>query len=259
MNSKYFLYLQDQSKRLFILTLTILSILSATCIKIKIPPPAAETETVTDRDGNVYKTIKIGSQWWMMENLKVKTYLNGDPVIPVLDTATWHHAITGSFCVFDNNSLAPGLLYNGYAVTDNRGLAPAGWHISSDADWTQLEEFLGMGPDEAGKIGWRGSHEAEKLKKSLSQTTITGDWTPISSVWNTNETRFTALAGGCRLFNGKWSVPGLGEEGFWWTSSVRNTDAKMWYRYMDYKNSKIFRYVAPLTYGCSIRCVKDPQ
>jgi uncharacterized protein (TIGR02145 family) len=260
MNSKYVHNSRQPAANIFLFTIFLLCLIIAGCKKKDLQAPAQETDILTDRDGNTYKTVKIGSQWWMAENLKVKTYLNGDSIPYAQDALSWNHVQKGSCCIFDNQALyAPGLLYNGYAVRDNRGLAPSGWHIASDADWAKLEEYVGMSSDVAAKVGWRGSHEAEKLKKALSQTTFPGDWNTYSGVWNTNQTGFTALAGGCRIFNGKWAKPGMGVEGFWWTSSVRYADGQMWYRYMDYKNANIFRYVAPFTYGCSIRCVKDPQ
>jgi uncharacterized protein (TIGR02145 family) len=105
-----------------------------------------EPATVKDIDGNVYKTIKIGSQVWMAENLRVTRYRNGDPIPFVNNTSTWGGLTSGAYC-YPNNDHANveeyGILYNGYAVSDSRNIAPAGWHIPADSEWQQLIDFLG--------------------------------------------------------------------------------------------------------------------
>jgi len=98
--------------------------------------------TVTDIDGNVYQTIKIGDQWWMAENLKVTHYRNSDPIPHVTDGGTWSYLFTGAYCEYDNNPANVaiyGRLYNWYAVGDSRNIAPEGWHVPSDDEWKQLE------------------------------------------------------------------------------------------------------------------------
>ena len=91
--------------------------------------------TVTDIDGNIYQTVKIGNQWWMAENLKVTHYRNGEAIPNVTDNATWTGLTTGAYCEYNNdvNNVATyGRLYNWYAVDDSRNIAPAGWHVASD-------------------------------------------------------------------------------------------------------------------------------
>lgn len=211
--------------------------------------PEKERGTVTDIDGNVYQTVKIGSQWWMAENLKVTKYRNGTAIQQSQTSVQWI-ATTASYCIYDNNVTAPGLLYNYYAVCDTSILAPAGWHIPSDNEWKVLEMYLGMSQEDADQTNWRGSKEGEKLKIEAPQ-----GWIKYSTVWATNESGFTALGGGCRLFNGIWGNPGLTATGFWWASTIYGDQA--YYRYLDYKNTNVFRYCGPKTYGFSIRCVKD--
>jgi uncharacterized protein (TIGR02145 family) len=213
-----------------------------------------ETGSVTDTDNNVYKTVKIGNQWWMAENLNVKKYRNGDPLIDMgskLDSALWNKNKEGAYFI---GSL--GMLYNWYAIGDTRGIAPEGWHIPSDSDWKELEEYLGMNAAEADRVNWRGTNEGNKLKIQGSGSTI---WTnPINEyeVWGTNESGFSAIACGCVMFNGVLGDPGANYAGFWWTSSEQD-DKEAWFRYLDYNKSGIFRFYGSKSYGFSIRCVKD--
>ena len=136
---------------------------------------------ITDIDGNTYKTVKIGKQEWMAENLNVSHYCNGDPIPKAKDE--WSKLKTGAWCYYDHdeeNGKIYGKLYNGYAVYDPRGLAPEGWHVSTDNEWKILMKYLG-GEDIAG----------DKLKEP------TYWWVEDYSV-PTNESGFTALPGGLR-------------------------------------------------------------
>lgn len=212
--------------------------------------PAFETGQVTDIDNNIYKTVKIGKQWWMAENLKVKKYRNGNAIPQAQSDIVWKD-IAAAYCIYYNNANAPGLLYNWYAINDTNNIAPEGWHIPSDEEWKELEMYLGMSPNDADKSCWRGTHEGEKLKIEGTQ-----GWTRFGNVWPTNVSGFTALAGGCRLFNGIWADPGLFSTGFWW-SSTEHQGAEAWYRYLDYKNPDVFRSHVSKAYGFNVRCVKD--
>ena len=209
-----------------------------------------ETGSVKDIDNNVYKTVKVGNHWWMAENLKVKTYRNGIPIPHAQSENEWLNA-TGAYCVYDDNDYAPGLLYNWNSVIDSSNIAPAGWHIPSDQEWKELEIHLGMTQADANKLNWRGTNEGEKLKIEGRE-----GWSAFENVWATNESGFTALAGSCRLSNGTWGDPGLFATGFWWSSSSFS-DNSIWYRYLDYKESRIFRSKISKGYGFSIRCIKD--
>ncbi len=219
--------------------------------------PPVEYGSVTDIDGNVYKTVKIGNQWWMTENLKVRTYKNGTPIKQVTYTdpdSLWAQATKGYFCEFQYNSSFSGvygLLYNWYAVNDTSKIAPDGWHVASDNDWKQLETYLGMTSGDADNVNWRGSHEADKLKIHSPD-----GWTSYGNVWSENESGFSALAGACRLFNGAWADPNIQFTGFWWTSTSHPGN-KAWFRNLDYKKTNVFRYYTYKSYGMSIRCVKD--
>jgi uncharacterized protein (TIGR02145 family) len=220
------------------------------CKKEEEAPVVIETGTVTDIEGTTYRTIKIGNQWWMAENLQVKKYNDGSLIHEAQQPGEWLDSVS-AFCLYENNDAAPGLLYNWYAVTDARKIAPQGWHIPSDAEWQTLEVTLGMSSGEAARVSWRGTDEGNKLKVASPQ-----GWTLYSNLWSTNESGFSALAGSCRLFDGTWGNPGLFATGFWWTISEYPGN-QGWYRYLDYKNNGVFRSHVAMNYGFSVRCVKD--
>lgn len=232
------------------MAIVLLTVLALGCKKDTKTAPAHETGTVTDIENNIYQTVKIGNQWWMAENLKVKKFRNGNLIPQEQNSSDWLNT-TPAYCLYDNNAASPGLLYNYFAIADTNNIAPAGWHIPTDDEWKTLEKALGMSPSEADQFSWRGTDEASKLKTESPQ-----GWTTYGDVWSTNESGFTALAGGCRLYNGTWSDPGLFATGFWWTSTPFDNE-EAYYRYLDYKNDNIFRSHVSQSYGMSIRCVKD--
>lgn len=205
-----------------------------------------ETGTLIDIDGNTYTTVKIGSQWWMKENLMVQHYRNGLAlkVDHGLADTVWAKLDSGYYC---------STAYNYFAVSSPNQLAPEGWHIASDSEWIVMEKYLGMEIDVADEIGWRGSSEGEKLKACYDRTS-NRNWPIYQEVHNTNESGFTALPGTCRFFNGQRNS--LEEEAFWWTSTTFG-EKRAWYRHLDYQHANIFRYYAPFTSGFFVRCVKD--
>ena len=117
--------------------------------------------TVTDIDGNVYKTIKIGNQTWMAENLRTTHYQNGDPILNVKaisDPSEWGKQTSGAYCSYKNttdlDSIATfGLIYNGFAIMDPRNIAPAGWHVPTDAEWDTLINYVAAGDAVTDSIG----------------------------------------------------------------------------------------------------------
>ena len=109
-----------------------------------------------------------------------------------------------------------------------------------------------MKESDAIKNGWRGTDEGDKMKSEGNS-----GWTNFSGVWGTNTSGFTALSGGCRLFNGVWGNPGLFATGFWWTKSESPDHTQSYYRYLDYKKSGVYRSLCDKKYGFSVRCVKD--
>ena len=214
------------------------------------------TGTVTDIDGNVYKTIKIGSQWWMAENLKAVRFQNGDSIYHETQGQQWINLTSEAYCAYlndDNNADVYGLLYNWFAVNDSRGLAPAGWHIPSDEEWKQLEMHLGMDRSEADEAGTRGTVEGGKLK-------MTGTIEEGSGLWfqpNTgadNESGFAALPGGRRGSAGAFLSKG--SHAFFW-SSTSFDGVLAWSRSLHYFDSGCTRESRYKGYGFSIRCIKD--
>ena len=212
-----------------------------------------ETGTVTDVDGNTYKTVKIGNRWWMAEDLRSKHYRNGFNIRKSqVDSVNWSEDSIGAYCeVFDNQQNIIGQFYNFNSLTNSNQLAPEGWHIPTDDEWRELEQYLGMNAAQSEQNGWRGSSEGDKLKMPAPE-----GWTKYGSVWGNNESGFSAAAKGCRMFNGGWGDPGLFAAGFWWSSTQTSND-KAFYRYLDYKQSNIFRGEANLSYGFAVRCVRD--
>ena len=257
--------MKNLNKSIFLILVSIILIVFNYSCKKTDEKPVVESGTMTDIDNNIYNTVKIGNKWWMAENLKVKRYRNGDSIIFVnelgfyLDSAKWNNIDSGAYCIIDNSSSASqnykgklfGFLYNFYAVKDIRNIAPIGWHIPSDAEWKELEEYLGMSTDESVRMNWRGTDQGNKLKVYTAWKTPSD----IYSVWGTNDYGFTAKGGGCCMYNGIWSNPLTFTSGFWWTSSTYNNLPL--YRSLDYNKANIFRYYGPKTYGFSIRCVKD--
>jgi uncharacterized protein (TIGR02145 family) len=184
-----------------------------------------------------FKTVKIGNQVWMAENLDVATYRNGDVIPQVQDDDAWVNLTTGVWCYFDNdasNGTKSGKLYNWYAVNDPRGLAPNGYHIPTDAEWTQLSDYLG------------GDEEAGTKMKSTSGWVENGN--------GTNSSGFSGLPGGLRINNG--SFYNIGKNGAWWSSTEPNAGTA-WYRNLYYNDGNVYRYNYYKNYGFSVRCLRD--
>jgi len=204
---------------------------------------ASSCEKKADNSGNttVYESVTIGTQVWMVKNLNVTKYRNGDAIPNVTDTAQWRSLTTGAYCNYDNattNADTYGRLYNWYAVNDSRNIAPTGWHVASDAEWSILTNYLGG-------VNLAGS----KLKESGSS-----HWLVRNT--GTNESGFTALPGGKR-WHGDGTFGGIGMGGYWWTSSQGYIGAQ--YRdicsYDSYVRYSL--YGEDVKEGFSVRCVKD--
>ena len=200
---------------------------------------AQEGNTAKDLDGNIYKTVQIGNQTWMAENLKTTKYNDGTAIPLVIDNAAWLGLTIPAYCWYENdttNKNSYGALYNGYAINTGK-LCPTGWHVSSDQEWSSLVAYLG-GENVAGS----------KLKE-----TGTTHWTKPNSE-ATNESGFTALPGGSRYTNGFFFT--IKNLGYWW-SSIESKSLNGWYRSMYNRNSAVSRNFYDLTNGFSVRCVKD--
>ncbi len=209
-----------------------------------------ETGTLTDIDGNVYTTIKIGDQWWMAENLNVTHYRNGDPILNLTKNADWYYANQGAYCYYNNDIYdSYGALYNWYVLVDNRNIAPAGWHVPSDEDWKKLEKYLGMDQYKLNDKEWRGTDEGGKLKESG-----TNHW-QSPNTGATNESGFSALPGGYR-YDTSGEFRSKGKSGYFWSSS--NWDGNTpWYRGLGAEESRIYRNYFRKNYGFAIRLIRD--
>jgi uncharacterized protein (TIGR02145 family) len=198
------------------------------------------TGTVLDSDGNTYKTIGIGYQEWMTENLKATKFNNGDSIPLVVNDTLWTELSTPGFCWYNNaegNKNIYGALYNWYAVSSNKKLCPSGWHVSTNEDITTLVNYLG------------GSSIAGGILKE----TGTNHWNSPNT-GATNEYSFTALAGGKRFADGSFDF--MKVEGNWWSLTEYSTlNASYLYILFSYSNS--FQAYYNKKNGMSVRCVKD--
>jgi uncharacterized protein (TIGR02145 family) len=203
--------------------------------------------TLTDIDNNVYSTITIGTQVWMVQNLKTTKYKNGTPIQNI--TNSWSSVSSGAYCWYNNDITYKniyGALYNFYSVNTGN-LAPSGWHIPSDSEWSVLINYL----------GGVGNAEAKLREVGVSHWS-----TPNSGA--TNESGFTALPGG-RRFSGYPvnEFVNISNYGFWWSSSTgQNQNGEAKYRGLSYDGA-IFGENGSLTFsvssghGLSVRCIKN--
>jgi uncharacterized protein (TIGR02145 family) len=226
-----------------------------------VPSFTCGSSTITDYDGNVYNTVQIGSQCWMKENLKTTHYADGSAMVQGTGTSNITGDFTTKYWFVYNDNISNkntyGLLYTWAAVVGNgsgsnanpsgvQGSCPQGWHVSSDAEWKQMEMFLGMSQSQANSIGYRGTIEGGKLKEAGSS-----HW-PSPNSGATNESCFTALPGGG--YDGGYST--LGTMGYWWTiSEESNTNA--WRRILTSSNTQVDRNGVGKNIAHSVRCIKD--
>lgn len=191
-------------------------------------------------NNNKFKEVKIGNQIWMAENLNVSKFRNGDPIPEAKTDEEWKRAgenKQAAWCYYDNdptNGNKYGKLYNWYAVNDPRGLAPKGWRIPSDEEWTSLIHFLG-GDSLAGK----------KMKSTIG-------WNENGN--GSNESNFLGLPGGTRNDNGTFY--NIGSNGYWWSSTELDT-TNAWNRFLYDDYGSVYRYDDSKRDGFSVRCLRD--
>lgn len=205
-------------------------------------------------------SIKIGTQTWMKRNLDVSHYRNGDPIPQVKDPTQWDNIKTGAWCYYNNdptNGEIYGKLYNWYAVNDSRGLAPDGWHVPTDAEWTELENYL-----IANGYNYDGTTTGNKIGKALASAS---GWIPYSVtgvIGNTdypakrNATGLSALPGGFRYEHGTYHYDSIGMLCYWW-AATENPDTFAWVRFLNYSYTGFYRTMHSLGVGSSVRCIKD--
>ena len=200
---------------------------------------SGQPQKVVDRDGNSYAAVQLGSMIWTGKNLDVAHYRNGDPVPEVKDPKEWAILTTGAWCYNDNNQengTTYGKLYNWYAVHDPRGLAPTGWHVATDTEWSALGDLFG-GMENAGE--------------ALKATTL---WKKQSDEVS-KKSGFDALPAGARRdSDGKFMLSG--EYSRLW-SSTESTPKSAWCRSLGYFDAALRKGKANKNTGFSVRCVKD--
>lgn len=200
----------------------------------------------TDNDPGRYPSVIIGTQKWMVRNLDVAHYRNGDRIPQVKDPSKWAGLTTGAWCWYKNDSAngpVYGKLYNFYAVIDPRGLAPKGWHIPSYDEWDLVTTYLG-GPEFAGG----------KMKDTGTIEAGTGLWyAPNADA--TNSTGFTGLPGGFRYWDGTFLAHTLGKNAGWWTSTGSFFGG--YYFHCDNVDGYLYRSDFSSVVGMSVRCIKD--
>jgi uncharacterized protein (TIGR02145 family) len=199
---------------------------------------------ITDSENNTYKTVYIGTQQWMGENLKVSKYSDGTTIPNITDNTQWENNTTGA-CAYYNNDAANnakyGKLYNWYAVSKttngNKNLCPTGWHVPTDAEWTVLQEYLGGNSVAGGK---------------MKEVGITNWISPNTDA--TNKSLFTGLPGGYRANDGYYYY--VGNSGYWWSSAEFNT-SNAWFRYLYSNSGNAYRVSFSKKNGLSVRCLRD--
>lgn len=217
------------SRHLF--ALLFCSVITLGCDKENIPEG-----TVKDADGNVYHTIVIDSQLWMLENLKTTRYNDGTPIIQITDNQIWDTLTIPAYCWHGNNpenKESYGALYNWHVVKTGK-ICPAGWHVPTYEDWMALSTYV---QNDGGRLKEQG----------------TTHWTFPNSQAN-NATGFTALPGSFRGFNGRFGE--LGVSGYWWSDGPYNG---YWGVATGlYHNDFLFDMRStPKLFGMSVRCVRD--
>ncbi len=197
--------------------------------------------SVTDVDGNVYKTITIGNQTWMAENLRVLHYRNGDTIPGITDATKWAQRIKGAYCDYLNDASKAaiyGKLYNWLTIIDTRNVCPAGWHVPVDAEWETLYTTLG---------GYQTTTSDKMREVGITHWAYINDGA-------SNACGFTAIPGGMRDFGGIFFD--VGQTGFWWSATPSGDyyQQEADYYFLD---SGVNSGSGSRLNGLSIRCVKD--
>lgn len=219
--------------------------------------PFLPTGTFIDIDGNRYTTVKIGTQTWMVENLKTTRYRNGDTIPEVQDNTSWTGLTTGAYSNYENsaeNVNTLGRIYNWHAVNDSRNLAPAGWRIPSTAEWLILQNYL----IENG-YNFDGTKLGNKIAKSLAAKTLwkasSGAGAPGNNLSSNNSSGFNGLPGGMRYGN-TGVFASKTDAAYWWTKN-EITGVEAQYRAMFYGYNFFQIFTSLKTHGFGVRCIKS--
>ena len=198
------------------------------------------TTIVKDIDGNQYKTVLIGKQVWLKENLKTTKFNDGTEIKNVTNNDEWANLTSPAYSWYYNDETANkktyGAFYNWYAVNSKK-LCPAGWHVPSDAEWIALATYIRIDSISGGKLKEEG----------------TSHW-KIPNKYATNETGFTALPGGYRSVLGVFNS--LGINGYWWSTTPYNESTILFWN-LRYKYGFFYKYRSEKVCGFSVRCIQD--
>ena len=212
-----------------------------TCGADSVHNPNLTYGSITDQDGNVYKTILIGTQEWMAENLKASHYRNGDLIPVVSNNTAWIGLTTGATCFFNNDSSTNycpyGKLYNWYAVEDLRNVCPTGWHVPTEAEYTLLTNYLA------------GASVAGGMMKSTGTQYWQG-----TNLDATNESGFSGLPGGYRFTAGTFY--NIGYNAHWWSSSLSSSTSPLGASLLS-GDGNVIMGGADKRGGYSVRCLRD--
>jgi uncharacterized protein (TIGR02145 family) len=243
------LLVMKKETKIWIYSLAILGVLlmlSSSCSKKSDSSNSTPTgSTIKDADGNIYHTVTIGTQVWMVENLKTTKYNDGTAIPLVTNSTAWGTLTTPGYCWYNNDSATYkttyGALYNWYAVLTGK-LCPSGWHVPIESDWNTLATYLG-GVNVAGG----------KMKSTGTMGGGTGLW-QAPNAGATNESGFTALPGGERNYGAFDYIEVCGN---WW-SSTTDIAGTTYYRVLTYDYNDLEFYADNINvFGFSVRCIKD--
>jgi len=204
----------------------------------------SSNEVTSSNESVSSNEVTIGTQVWMTQNLDVDKFRNGEVIPEAKTQGEWKaygDAGEAAWCYYNNdsaNGVIYGKLYNWYAVSDSRGLAPVGYHIPSDAEWTILTDYLG------------GAEKAGAKMKSKQGWAVDGN----PNVWGTNTSGFSGLPGGYRNYNGAFAS--IGESGYWWSYTELGTNSA-WVCGLDSSVGVVNGGVNNKGLGFSVRCLRD--
>ena len=214
-------------------------------------------DSITDIDGNKYHTITIGTQTWIAENLIVTKYRNGDIIPNETNNSNWKALTSGAQCTYNNNwewnSIAKfGRLYNYYAVSDARNIAPIGWHIASDAEWSTLTDYLSVHLGISTSVAQAMATKTDWTESSITSTIGCIDFDIYESV--NNSSGLCALPAGIRGDYGEFNY--VANYCGWWTSNQSDNE-NAWFRSLNYYGKNVGRNTYNKYYGLSVRCIKN--
>ncbi|MGF7139884.1 fibrobacter succinogenes major paralogous domain-containing protein [Roseimarinus sediminis] len=244
---------------LFLITNTILSSCSEDGESSYYDYDSEYGEFTDSRDGHIYKTIKIGEQIWMAENLAATKYNDSTAIPNVTDGSNWVTLSTPAYCWYDNEKETysnTGVLYNWFVVETGK-LCPTGWHVPTHSEWLTLEDYLANNDyNYDGSIG----DAREKISKAMAATNewktsmVEGAPGNIDYTEYQNKSGFTALPGGSRS-GSTGSFANSDEAGYWWSSTGYSNLA--WCRYIVYDKPNVAWATPIQKTGLSVRCIKD--